>query len=158
MNGRWDATSVVPSGWREERRGDAGHALAEEVTENPEWIELTLAARTKQRREHVLRLRAEPGAITARDFAIHDGGSERLFRAPVGRVDRRVVQETEERRPLAVQMGGKPPHGRHVVGWSKTVLNRACRWPRATATPCADIVPAACRSRTGNACCSTACA
>src|SRR3989442_3767365 len=99
-----------PSGW-EERRGDGGPALAEEVAENLEGIELALATRAKQRRQDLLRLRAEPRAIAARDFPIHDGRAECLFGTPVRRVDRRAVHETEERRPLAVQMRGKPPHG-----------------------------------------------
>jgi len=104
-----------PSGW-EERRSDAGHAIVEEVAENVEGIELALATRAKQRRQDLLRLRAEPRAIAARDFPIHDGRAECLFGTPVSRVDRRVVQETEERRPLPVQMRGKPPHGRHHGG------------------------------------------
>src|SRR5213594_3599180 len=104
-----------PSGW-EERRSDAGHAIVEEAAENVEGIELALATRAKQRRQDLLRLRAEPRAIAARDFPIHDGRAEGLFGAPVRRVDCRVVQETEERRPLAVQMRGKPPHGWHRGG------------------------------------------
>jgi hypothetical protein len=45
---------------------------------------LALATRAEQRRQDLLRLRAKPRAIAARDFPIHDGRAERLFGAPVG--------------------------------------------------------------------------
>src|SRR5438128_11528221 len=106
-----------PSGW-EERRSDAGHAIVEEVAENVEGIELALATRAKQRRQDLWRLRAEPRAFAARAFPIHDGRAECLFGPPVSRVDRGVVQETEERRPLRARMRGNPPHARPTGGWA----------------------------------------
>src|SRR5712691_13302419 len=100
----------TPSGW-EERCGDAGDALPQEVDENREGVKLALATGSEQRGQDLLRVRPEPRAIAARDFPIDDGRAEGLFRAPVCCVDRRVVQETEERRPLAVEMCCESSHG-----------------------------------------------
>src|SRR5207247_2212908 len=93
----------TPSGW-EERCGDAGDELPQQVDENGEWVKVALATGTEQRGQDLLRVRPEPRAIPARDFPIDDGRAEGLFRAPGRGVDRRVVQETEERGPLAVEM------------------------------------------------------
>jgi hypothetical protein len=102
----------MASGWKE-RSGDARYALSEEVAENLERVESALATRATKRDQHLLGLRAEPRAIATGDLSIHDGWPERLFGTPGGRVDRRVVQETEERRPLAVQMPDEPPYAWH---------------------------------------------
>src|SRR5207244_12658745 len=90
-----------PSGW-EERRSDAGHAIVEEVAENVEGIELALATRAKQRRQDLLRLRAEPRAIAARDFPIHDGRAECMFVMLFSRVDGLGVVETYAHRQMQV--------------------------------------------------------
>ncbi len=63
-------------GW-EEGGGDTRHALSEQVADHSEGVEVPLATRAEQRREHLLGLRAAPRAITARDFAIHDGRARR---------------------------------------------------------------------------------
>ena len=63
--------------------------------------------------EDLLRLRATRRAIPATDLPIHDGWADRVFGAPVGRIDARVPQEGQERRMLDVEMGGKPPRGGH---------------------------------------------
>lgn len=105
-----DGASVIPSSG-EQSRCDPRDALALEVAENPQRVQGALPTRAKDRHEDLLRVRRPPGAIASADFTIHDGGAERLFRAPVRRVDRGVVQEAEERRPFAVEMGRKPAHG-----------------------------------------------
>jgi len=70
-----------------------------------------LPARAKDGHEDLLRLRGHPGAIAAADLSIHDRRSQGLFGAPIRGLHRVVVQEAEERGPLAVKMGDKPSHG-----------------------------------------------
>ena len=57
--------------------------------------------------ENLLRRRATRRAIPATDVPIHDGWADRVFGAPVGRIDARVSQEGQERRILDVEMGGR---------------------------------------------------
>jgi hypothetical protein len=72
----------APSSWKQ-GRSDAGHRLSEEVAENLERVESALSTGAEQRRQHLLGLCAEPRAIAARDFPIHDGRTNRLLGAPV---------------------------------------------------------------------------
>src|SRR5207249_3008280 len=57
------------------------------------------------RREHVLRPGTTPRAIATRDLAIHDQRAERRPLAVVVASIERLVQDTEECRPLAIQVG-----------------------------------------------------
>jgi hypothetical protein len=64
-------------------------------------IKVALVSRADDRREDLLRLGATRRAVAAADLAGHDRRPERMFRAPVGRIDRSGVEEKgEERRPL----------------------------------------------------------
>jgi hypothetical protein len=49
---------------------------------------------------------ATRGAIAATHLADDDGGTQGLFSAPVGRVDRRVEQKREDRRVIDREMRG----------------------------------------------------
>ena len=98
---------------RKECRGDARDALVEQGTKNLDRIEGTLTTRAEHRREGLLRLRRERCAIATADFTIRHRGAERLFGAPIGGVNRGLVQEAEERGPLAIEMRGKALHGRN---------------------------------------------
>src|SRR5438093_5568129 len=145
-----------PSGW-EERRSDAGHAIVEEVAENVEGIELALATRAKQRRQDLLRLRAEPRAIAPETFRFTTAGrsacsARQLVASIVGSYKKLKSAGHSRSRCVANRRTAGT-----MVGWSRTVAKRACSWPRATATPWAEIVPAACRSLRWSACCNTVC-
>src|SRR6266705_5972763 len=107
-----DIAFVVSSG-RKQCGGDARDALAQEVTDNPDRVKGALTARTEDRHQDLLRLRRHRGAIAAAYLAIDDRGAERLFGPPVARIDGRVVQEAEKRRPFAVEMSHQAPDRRN---------------------------------------------
>jgi hypothetical protein len=76
----------------------------EQVGEDDGGIELALLNRAEDAGEHLVRVGTARGAVTTTDFAGDDGGAQRLFRTPVGRVDRRVEQKREDRRVFDCEM------------------------------------------------------
>ena len=70
-------------------------------------VEVSLACGTYDAGEDLLGVGALAGAVAAAHLADDDGGSDGLFGAPVGGVDRRVPQEREDGGEFAGQMGGK---------------------------------------------------
>ena len=79
-----------------ERVGNDGAGRAEHRDDQRGELELTLVGGPHDAGEHLLGVGAVAGTITATDFAGDHGGSDGLFGAPVGGVDRRVPQEGEE--------------------------------------------------------------
>lgn len=91
--------------------GDNRCACMKQRDEQGVDVETTLVRCPQNRGENLLRFSAAPGAIASTDFTRHDGGPERVFSAPVGRVDsRRVEQKGEERRPLDGEVRGESLH------------------------------------------------
>ena len=66
--------------------------------------------------EDVLGDGAAGRTIPARDLAVHDGRSQRLLGAPVGRIDRGVKEKAQQRRQLGAEMGSKALHGGKRAG------------------------------------------
>ena len=90
-----------------ERVGNDGAGRAKHRDDQRGEVELTLLGGPHDAGEHLLGVGAVAGTITATDFAGDHRGSDGLFGAPVGGVDRRVPQEGERGREFAVQMGGE---------------------------------------------------
>ena len=115
--------------------------------------------RSAGRGEDLLGLSTARRAIAAAPhFAGDDGGPQRLLGAPVGRVEGRVKEEAKNRFKLGDQMLLKAPDGQPAT---RRALEQAAeprdQCPRATASPCADTVPAAIAGRAWpSAACSTA--
>ena len=94
-----------------ERVGNDGAGTAKHRDDQRGEVELTLVGGPHDAGEHLLGVGAVAGTITATDFAGDHGGSDGLFGAPVGGVDRRVPQEGERGGEFAVQMGGEAVGG-----------------------------------------------
>ena len=74
-------------------------------------IDLALLRSADDGGEDLLAHGAVRRAVPATHFSGDHGGPQRLFGAPVGRVDqRRLEQKREERGPLDGEMRGKSPH------------------------------------------------
>ena len=87
-------------GGRHHRRG-----RREQRDEHRGGIEPALVRGAEHAGEDLLAGGAACGAIaTATRFPGHDGGPERLLRAPIGGVERRVEEEAEEGRKVIVEM------------------------------------------------------
>ena len=79
-------------------------------------MQVALARRVDHASEDLLGLRAVPGAIPATDFARDDRRPERVFGAPVRRVNRRHEQETPDRVELAIEVTAVARDRRHACG------------------------------------------
>jgi hypothetical protein len=74
-------------------------------------VETALVRRAQNRGKNLLRVSAALGAIATTDFARHNRRPERMFSAPVGRVDsQRIEEKREEGWPLDGQMRREAPH------------------------------------------------
>jgi hypothetical protein len=78
-------------------------------------IELALGRRPDDAGENLLTLGAGPGTISATDFARHNRGPDRVFGAPVRRVNRRIKQEGPDGREFALEMRGETLDVRHAT-------------------------------------------
>lgn len=94
-------------------------------------IELALLNGAKHAGEYLLRLRAAVGAVAATDFAGDDGGTQGLFGAPVGGIDRGIEQKGEDRRVFDREVRGKAlrdtPAARLIDEGIELVLEMAAR-------------------------------
>ena len=70
-------------------------------------IELALGGRPDDAGENLLTVGAGPGTISAADLARHDCGPDRVFGAPVRRVDCRIKQEGPDGREFPLEMLGE---------------------------------------------------
>jgi hypothetical protein len=77
------------------------------VTEDRRGIQVALVNRAEHTREDFLRVRATGRAIPATDFARDNGGAQRVFGAPVRRINGGVEQEGEDARALVREMIGE---------------------------------------------------
>ena len=83
----------------------------EQIDEDLTRVQAPLTRRADDAGEDLLGVGAAIRAIPSTDFAVHDGGAQRLFGAPVGRVDRRVEEKAEEPLQFDDEMGGEAAHG-----------------------------------------------
>ena len=86
---------LVSSGWRGEPEsvGDDGAGGAQHRGDQRREIEMALAGGAHDAGEHLLGVGAVAGAVATADLTDNDGGTDGLFGAPVGGVDRQVPQE-----------------------------------------------------------------
>ena len=91
--------------------GNDGAGRAQHGDDQRGEVELTLVGGAHDAGDDLLGVGAAAGTITATDFAGDHGGTDGLFGAPVGGVDRRVPQEGEHGGEFAVQMGGEAVGG-----------------------------------------------
>jgi hypothetical protein len=79
-------------------------------------IALALGRRPDDAGENLLTVGASPGTISATDLACHDRGPDRVFGAPVRRVDRRIKQEGPDGHEFALEVRGETLDVRHATG------------------------------------------
>ena len=92
------------------RRGERSDWLgrAQQVRKDGRGIEVALVNRAQHTGQDFLRMGAAQRAIPSAHFARHDGGSQRMLGAPVGRVDRVwFEQEGEDGREFDGEMRRK---------------------------------------------------
>jgi hypothetical protein len=88
-----------------------GRGRARERDQDGGGIKPALMSGAEDRCEDLLGLGALHAAVPAADLAHHDGRSNRVLGAPVGRVDGGITEEREQRRGFDGQVGGEPPDG-----------------------------------------------
>ena len=93
--------------WSLELVGRGGVGGTEHRGDQRSEVEVPLVSRPDDAGEDLLGVGSVAGAVAATDLAGHDGGSDGLFGAPVGRVDGRVPEEGEHGRELGVEMRGE---------------------------------------------------
>ena len=100
---------LVSSGWRGEPEsvGDDGAGGAQHRGDQRRQIEMALAGGAHDAGEHLLGVGAVAGAVATADLTDNDGGTDGLFGAPVGGVDRQVPQEEKHRSEFGGQVPGK---------------------------------------------------
>ena len=100
---------LVSSGWRGEPEivGDDGVGGAQHRGDQRRQIEMALAGGAHDAGEHLLGVGAVAGAVATADLTDNDGGTDGLFGAPVGGVDRQVPQEEKHRSEFGGQVPGK---------------------------------------------------
>ena len=138
--------------------GDDGLGGTQHRGDQRRQVEVALACGTYDVGEDLLGVGALTGAVAAAHLADDDGGSDGLFGAPVGGVDRRVPQEREDGGEFAGQMGGKALGvvvRRRLVDQPAEPGEQSARgrWPR----PWSLRPPASRRSRSARPACKVSC-
>ena len=87
--------------------GDDGTGGAQHRGDQRRQIEVALAGGAHDAGQHLLAVGAVAGAVATADLSDNDGGTDGLFGAPVGRVDRQVPQEEKHGSEFGGQMPGK---------------------------------------------------
>ena len=80
----------------------------QQIGEDDGGVELALLNRAEDAGEYLVRVGTARGAVATTHFAGDDGGTQGLFSAPIGRVDRWVEQKREDRRVFDREMRGEP--------------------------------------------------
>ena len=86
--------------------GDDGTGGAQHRGDQRRQIEVALAGGAHDAGQHLLAVGAVAGAVATADLSDNDGGTDGLFGAPVGGIDRQVPQE-EKHEPLAKLLGSR---------------------------------------------------
>ena len=105
--GRWCVAAHAVGGGRPNTSGTMGWGARNIVATSAGRSRLRWRAGTYDAGEDLLGVGALAGAVAAAHLADDDGGSDGLFGALVGGVDRRVPEEREDGGEFAGQMGGK---------------------------------------------------
>jgi hypothetical protein len=117
-------------------------------------IEAALAGGPQDARQHLLSDGASRGPIaTTADLPCDHGAPERLFRTPGGGVTAQIKQKREQRIPFAIQVPNEPGDvcdGRPLLEDGAEPTGQATA--RHGDAICAEMSPAAWRSRTARAC------
>ena len=87
--------------------GDDGIGSAQHRGDQRRKVEVALAGGANDAGQHLLAVGAVTGAVATADLADNDGGTDGLFGAPVGGIDRQVPQEEKHGREFGGQMPGK---------------------------------------------------